>query len=67
MLSLEELQSAIFEIICCSTPVTSRHVIGKVEALKVRVNGDVSGMFHSTPVTSRHVIGKIEALMAKFQ
>ena len=43
--SLEELQSAIFEIICCSTPVTSRHVIGKIEALMAEVR--VSGKFNT--------------------
>ena len=35
----------IFEIICCSTPVTSRHVIGKIEALMAEVR--VSGKFNT--------------------
>ena len=34
-----------FEIICCSTPVTSRHVTGKIEALMAEVR--VSGKFNS--------------------
>ena len=37
----------MFEIICCSTPVTSRHVIGKIEALMAEVRASGKSRFLS--------------------